>query len=282
MENQVTVTKSEELIALEQKQAAEFALTPVGKMIKNMEAISQVAKFYAASDFVPATFKGKPENCTIAIDMAARMGMNPIMVMQQMYIVNGKPSISTQLVIAMINNCGEFEPLKFESNGKGGDDFGMRAWTVRKKDPNTRLDGTWITMKMVKASKWGNKWQEIPEQMFKYRAAMFWARLNAPEITMGFYSKDEVEEPDFETETIHDAAPVKSPAEIAMEEMKRKKAEKERAKGNAVIYPEAKAQEEAEVQPKTAAEAPSPAPFDEPETSENAGNANTKAGRTLV
>jgi hypothetical protein len=155
-------------MALEAKQAAEFALTPVGKMVKSMEAINQVAKFYAASDFVPATFKGKPDNCTIAIDMATRMGMNPIMVMQQMYIVNGKPSISTQLVIAMINNCGEFEPLKFESNGKGGDDFGMRALTVRKKDPDTRLEGTWITMKMVKASKWGAKLQEIPEQMFKY------------------------------------------------------------------------------------------------------------------
>lgn len=282
MENQqVTITKSPELMALEAKQAAEFALTPVGKMVKSMEAINQVAKFYAASDFVPATFKGKPENCTIAIDMATRMGMNPIMVMQQMYIVNGKPSISTQLVIAMINNCGEFEPLKFESNGKGGDDFGMRAWTVRKKDPDTRLEGTWITMKMVKASKWGAKWQEIPEQMFKYRAAMFWARLNAPEITMGFYSRDEVEEPNFETETIHDAAPVKSPAEIAMEEMKRKKAEQ--AQGNPVIYPEPQGENTAsEAQTRGTQVNVPPTPFDEPEEAKNAGNANTKAGRTLV
>lgn len=282
MENQVTVTKSEELIALEQKQQLEFAMSPIGRMVKNMEVINQVAKFYASSDFVPTTFKGKPENCAIAIDMATRMNMNPIMVMQQMYVVNGKPSISSQLIIALINNCGQFEPLRFEKNNKEGEDAGIRAYTYRKSDPEHKLEGTWITQKMVKASHWGAKWQEIPEQMYKYRAAVFWARLNAPEITMGFYSKDEVEEPNFETETIHDAAPVKTPAEIAMEEMKRKKAEKEQAKGNAVIYPEAKTQEEAEAQSKTAAEAPSPTPFDEPETAENAGNANTKAGRTLV
>lgn len=267
MENQqVTITKSPELMALEAKQAAEFALTPVGKMVKSMEAINQVAKFYAASDFVPATFKGKPENCTIAIDMATRMGMNPIMVMQQMYIVNGKPSISTQLVIAMINNCGEFEPLKFESNGKGGDDFGMRAWTVRKKDPDTRLEGTWITMKMVKASKWGAKWQEIPEQMFKYRAAMFWARLNAPEITMGFYSRDEVEEPGFVAEVGNEATTTKSVAELAMEEAMRKAAQG--SKSDKVEQPTAEAEETAQNTPK--------------EETEAQQATNSKEGRTLV
>ena len=196
-QNQLTVTKSDELVALEQKQQLEFAMSPVGRMLKRMEAINQVAKFYAASDFVPASFKGKPENCAIAIEMATRMDMNPVMVMQQMYIVNGKPSISSQLIIAMINNCGQFEPLRFEKNDKTGEDAGVRAYTYRKNDPEHKLEGTWITKKMVKDSHWGAKWQEIPEQMFKYRAAVFWARLNAPEITMGFYTKDEVEEPSF-------------------------------------------------------------------------------------
>lgn len=278
MENQqVTITKSPELMALEAKQAAEFALTPVGKMVKSMEAINQVAKFYAASDFVPATFKGKPENCTIAIDMATRMGMNPIMVMQQMYIVNGKPSISTQLVIAMINNCGEFEPLKFESNGKGGDDFGMRAWTVRKKDPNTRLEGTWITMKMVKASHWGAKWQEIPEQMFKYRAAMFWARLNAPEITMGFYSKDEVDEPSFVADVTNAETEAKTPAEIAMEEAMRKRQAK--VKGNAVICPDQK-QEDTKEEPQPEPQPQDPTPFDEAEAQPE--NPNPKDQKSLL
>ena len=242
-------------MALEAQQQAEFALTPVGKMVRNMEAIEKVAQYYAKTDFVPATFKGKPENCAIAIDMATRMNMNPIMVMQQMYIVNGKPSISSQLIIALINNCGQFEPLRFETNGKTGDDFGIRAWTYRKNDKDNRLEGTWITQKMVKASHWGAKWQEIPEQMYKYRAAVFWARVNAPEITMGFYAQDEVEEPSFSENIIHDAAPepAKTPAEKAMERAMAKKAaqaektaEAEQSPAEAEKAPQSKPYEAAE------------------------------------
>ena len=280
-QNQLTVTKSDELVALEQKQQLEFAMSPVGRMLKRMEAINQVAKFYAASDFVPASFKGKPENCAIAIEMATRMDMNPVMVMQQMYIVNGKPSISSQLIIAMINNCGQFEPLRFEKNDKTGEDAGVRAYTYRKNDPEHKLEGTWITQKMVKASHWGAKWQEIPEQMFKYRAAVFWARLNAPEITMGFYTKDEVEEPSFvelkeekaDEPTTAGMSLAEEAMQFAQDKKKRNKAASAENASEQPIFPEAtnspaepqKAEQEARVS----------------ETGANP-DSNPKAERTLI
>lgn len=282
MENQVTVTKSPELMALEAKQAAEFAMTPVGMMVRNMEAINQVAQYYAKTDFVPATFKGKPENCAIAIDMATRMNMNPIMVMQNMYVVHGQPSLSSKLMIAMINNCGQFEPLRFEHNGKGGDDFGYRAWTFRKSDTKHefRLEGAWITASMVKAEGWGSKWKTMPEQMYKYRAAVFWARTNAPEVTMGLLTREEVEEPSFVADVTDAPQTTKTPQEIAMEEMKKRR--KAGAKGgNPVIYPEQK-KEEPQPEPQPQAQAQAPTPFDEPENTQAGDNANPKAERTLL
>lgn len=294
MENQVTVTKSPELMALEAKQAAEFAMTPVGMMVKNMEAISKVAEYYAKTDFVPATFKGKPENCAIAIDMATRMNMNPIMVMQNMYVVHGQPSLSSKLIIAMINNCGQFEPLRFEHNGKGGDDFGYRAWTFRKSDVKHefRLEGAWITASMVKAEGWGSKWKTMPEQMYKYRAAVFWARTNAPEVTMGLLTREEVEEPGFVSE-VEEAPQAKTPAELAMEEMKKKRMRADapiapvvtepQPQGNPIIYPEPQGEKEAsEAQTRGTQVNVPPTPFDEPEEAKNAENGNSKAGRTLV
>ena len=293
MENNVTVTKSEELQLMEARAAAEFAITPIGMMVKNMEAISKVAEYYAKTDFVPVTFKGKPENCAIAIDMATRMNMNPIMVMQNMYVVHGQPSLSSKLIIAMINNCGQFEPLRFEHNGKGGDEFAYRAWTYRKSDVKHefRLEGTWITAAMVKAEGWGQKWKTMPEQMYKYRAAVFWARTNAPEVTMGLLTREEVEEPGFVSEVEETQA--KTPVELAMEEMKKKRKKADapiapvvtepQPQGNPAIYPEPQGEKEAsEAQTRGTQVNISPTPFDEPEEAKNAENGKPKAGRTLV
>ena len=50
------------------------------------------AKFLSNSTIVPVQYQRKPENCYIAIDMANRMGVPVMMVMQNLYIVQGKPS----------------------------------------------------------------------------------------------------------------------------------------------------------------------------------------------
>ena len=59
----------------------------------------KIGKVYAGSGVVPAAYAGKPRDCAIAVDMAARMGVSPLMVMQQLYVVTGKPSWSGQACI---------------------------------------------------------------------------------------------------------------------------------------------------------------------------------------
>lgn len=167
--------------------------------IEQFEAAQRMANALQQSNMVPATFKNDMGACLIALDMASRLRMNVLAVMQNMYVVHGKPAWSSQFVISGINQSGLFgSSLNFEFVGKEGtDSYGCCAWALDKKTKE-KIKGTVITIKMAKDEGWygktGSKWKTMPEQMLRYRAASFFGRTYAPDITMGIYTKDEVEE----------------------------------------------------------------------------------------
>lgn len=167
---------------------------------QEFEHAQRVAKMLSTSTLVPKEYQNNIQNTLIALEMANRIGANPMMVMQNLYIVHGKPSWSSTFIIASINSCGKFSPLRFEKTGDG-DDFGCTAWAY-DKDNGEKLEGPKVTMKMVKAEGWdaknGSKWKTMPELMFMYRAAAFFGRLYAPEVLMGMLSTDEIEDIQYE------------------------------------------------------------------------------------
>lgn len=205
----------QEMRLLKAKQEAEFALTPVGQELQRFQTNQRMGQMYAQSTLVPESYRGNVANCAIAVDMATRMNANALMVMQNLYIVHGTPSWSSKFLVATINTCGRFEPLKYECNGAKGDALGWRAYTYALDDRERkhRLDGSWVTWAMVKAEGWdkknGSKWITMPEQMFRYRAAAFWQRAYAPEISMGFSTVEEVREIEDAGYVDLGAAPVK-------------------------------------------------------------------------
>lgn len=156
----------------------------------------RVAIMMAKSDLVPDNYKGDKNipNVMIALEMANRIGASPLQVMQNLYIVHGKPSWSSQFIIASINSCGKFSPLRFDIEGDG-ENMSCVAWAYDKATKD-RLHGPKITMAMAKAEGWttknGSKWKTMPELMIRYRAAAFFGRLYAPEIMMGMHTMEEV------------------------------------------------------------------------------------------
>lgn len=164
--------------------------------LQGFELLQRVAKAFASSTLVPAAYQGNLANCMIALNLARRLKADELMVMQNLYIVHGSPGWSSKFLIACINSCGRFSALRYEWRGKeGADDFGCRAWAI-ERETGERLNGTWIDWKMVKAEGWskknGSKWLTMPEQMFCYRAAAFWQRAYAPEISMGLSTAEEL------------------------------------------------------------------------------------------
>jgi hypothetical protein len=117
-------------------------------------------------------------------------------VMQSMVPIHGKPTWSASFLIATVNSCGRFSPMRFRWVGKEGtDDWGCRAFAV-EREGNLELVGALVTIAMAKAEGWygksGSKWKTMPEQMLQYRAAAFWCRAYAPEIALGMHTSEEI------------------------------------------------------------------------------------------
>lgn len=161
---------------------------------QTFEHAQRVAKMLATSSLIPKEFQNNIQNVMIALEMANRIGASPLMVMQNLYIVHGKPSWSSTFIISAINSCKRFEALKFEVTGSG-DDLSCVAWTTEKGKAE-RIEGPAVTMKMARLEGWidknGSKWKTMPELMIRYRAAAFFGRLYAPEIMMGMQTREEI------------------------------------------------------------------------------------------
>lgn len=206
---------------------AEFNLSVAGQIQRQFEAMQRCAKPYAESTIVPTSYRGNIGNCVIALDLSYRMNLPALTVMQNLYIVNGTPSWSSKFLIATINTCGRFTNLRYRKLNLGllgKVKYNSHEWITReggKKDKTivvreydaSNLEN-WecvafatekatgqvlvsdpVTIEMAIKEGWytkdGSKWVTMPMLMLSYRAAAFWQRVYAPEISMGFRTVEE-------------------------------------------------------------------------------------------
>lgn len=209
--------------------------------LESFELSQRIAKMLSSSTLVPEqyratvkvkagkdgfgnmVFRDEPNpnglsNCVIALNMANRMGADPLMVMQNLYLIEGRPAWSAQFIMAAINSCGRFSALRFDIQDLGEKEveYTTTEWVDRKKSTVTkkikindmscvafaveretgeRIESSKITIEMAVKEGWftknGSKWQTMPEQMLRYRSASFFGRVYAPELLMGLRSADE-------------------------------------------------------------------------------------------
>lgn len=206
--------------------------------LESFELMQRAAKLLSSSTLVPAAYRAVIEktdrygnvtdsrqnpnalaNSVVALNMAQRMGADPLMVMQNLYIVEGRPSWSSQWIIAAINGCGRFSPLRFDIKSLGKrkieyvtfiwenkqrqevrkavevEDKVCIAWAV-EKETGERLESPPVSIEMAVKEGWytknGSKWQTMDEVMLRYRTASFFGKLYAPELLMGLQTTEEV------------------------------------------------------------------------------------------
>lgn len=202
------------------------ALATIGSTFGTPESFAlaqRTASALAASSLVPEAYRGNPANCLIAVEVAARIGASPFMVTQNLHIISGRPSWSSPFIIAAINACGRFSPLRFDMERGGPVSVEYEVWTgskdngTRRKEKQTatvdsmrctawaydkatgdRLDGVQVTTEMAVAEGWwgkqDSKWKTMPDLMIRYRAAAFFGRLYAPDILLGMHTAEEIED----------------------------------------------------------------------------------------
>ena len=158
----------------------------------------RVAQVFAMSNMVPDHFRGKSgeANCFIALHMAFRLGVDPLMLMQNSYIVHGRPGIEAKLKIALCNARSPFTgPIqwRFEGEGKGRK---CTAYATHSKTGELcEVEIAWeLVEKEGWASKNGSKWLTMPDQMFRYRSASWLINAYCPEVVLGLSSVDELED----------------------------------------------------------------------------------------
>lgn len=219
----------------------------------------RIAMALAHSTIVPDAFRAKRwegdggqdadtavANCLIALQLASRMQADIFMIMQNLYIIHGRPAFSAQFVIAAINASGRFSPLQFKPFIKDGVVVGCQA-VAKSKETGDVLTGPIVTMEMAQkegwASKNGSKWRTMPDVMLRYRAASFFGRLYAPDVMMGMQTQEEVEDSGIQAKPV---TPEK-PAPVEKAEKVEEEAPSALADLNALINAPEKEVKEAEV-----------------------------------
>ena len=161
------------------------------------EATQRMAKLLVASEIIPQSYRGKIADCVIAIDMANRMGVSPIIIMQNSQIVQGNFSWKGTACKAMIDGCGKYKNSRYVEVGeRGTDSWGYYLEATEKKGDIVK--GPVVDIAMAKAEGWygknGSKWRTMPELMLKYRAAAFFFRTECASLAMGFLTTEEQED----------------------------------------------------------------------------------------
>ncbi|MBR8380663.1 hypothetical protein KDW20_33325 [Burkholderia cenocepacia] len=213
------------------------AVAPGFGSLQSFELMQRAANLLASSTLVPAAYRKVIEkldkfgnvkesrenpnalaNAVVALNMAQRMGADPLMVMQNLYIVEGRPSWSSQWIIAAVNGCGRFSPLRFDIKVLGAKnvdyvetfwennqrqkrtisvpvtDKVCIAWAI-EKETGERIESPAVSIEMAVKEGWytknGSKWQTMDEVMLRYRTASFFGKLYAPELLMGLTTVEE-------------------------------------------------------------------------------------------
>ncbi len=184
-----------------------------GSIFLNMQRFAdaqRVATLLAASTMVPEQFRGNVANCVIALNLAGRLHIDPFMMMQAMYVVHGRPGVEAKLALALIEGEGRFGRLQYKFSGSGMTEQKVErpdkcaAFAIEKKTGH-EVVGPEVTWSMAIAEGWTkpkgygdkqqiSKWQTMPQLMFMYRAAMFFARVHTPGALLGLRTVDELED----------------------------------------------------------------------------------------
>ncbi len=159
--------------------------------IQSFESAQRIAASLADSALVPNAYRGQQglPNCIVAIEIANRMGMSPFQVMQNLNVIHGRPSWSSQFIIGLIQGCGRFEGFTYKETADSCQCF------AALKTTGEQVSGPKITLDMAKREGWtkNTKWSTMPQTMLRYRAASAFGRFHIPDLILGIQSVEENE-----------------------------------------------------------------------------------------
>lgn len=220
----VEIRRAETQLRVAELQAsADFNRSPAGQMQRQFESYQRLAKPLSESEFVPEAYRGKLGNCVIAVEIACRLNILPLTVMQNLCVVKGNPTWKSKFLIGCVNTCGRYTTLdyRYSIDGKVGK-ISYKTWqkgadgknhevqklfdrpdmdnlvcvaVATERATGRELVSPAVSLRMAVSEGWyskdGSKWPTMTELMLRYRAASYWVSTFAPEMAMGFRTAEE-------------------------------------------------------------------------------------------
>lgn len=154
----------------------------------------EFAQIMSKSDIVPAHYRNKPDNCFVAVQSAFRMNLDPMMVMQNTFVVSGKLGMNSAFAISLANSSGRLKSgITYAIEGSGDSLRVSAKATLKSSGEEINYS---IGMKEAKAEGWTKnpKYSSLPELMLRYRAATLLIRTHMPEVLNGMHTVEELED----------------------------------------------------------------------------------------
>lgn len=169
---------------------------------EGMDQLVRFAELMAQSKAtVPQHLAGKPSDCLAVTMQAAQWGMNPFAVAQKTHVVNGTLGYEAQLVNAVVSSSNlltsrlnyKWDGDWSKVNGKTDKSANLTVtvWATLKGEADPRV----LTISMAQAGVRNSPlWEQDPRQQLAYLCVKRWARLHAPDVLLGVYTPDELQE----------------------------------------------------------------------------------------
>ena len=145
------------------------------------------SKYLAESDLVPKDFKGRPGNCLVAIQWGAELGLKPLQAMQNLAVINGRPALWGDAVIALVRSSSLCEYVVETDDGQTA--------TCKVKRRGEPEQVRTFSMDDARAAGLAGKqgpWTQYPKRMRQMRARAFALRDVFPDVLRGLPVAEEV------------------------------------------------------------------------------------------
>ncbi len=171
-------------IALQQKST--FSLTP-----RNLEEAISFAEIMAKSSMVPKSYQGRAPDILVAVQMGAEVGLQPMQSLQYIAVINGKPSIYGDALMALVQSTPKFENITEYFDEQ------LQAAVCKIKRRNESEHTVCYSIEDAKKALLWNKsgpWQQYPKRMLQMRARGFALRDKFADVLGGLISSEEAQD----------------------------------------------------------------------------------------
>ncbi|WP_346714496.1 RecT family recombinase [Escherichia coli] len=175
--------------------AAIFSPEGMNQLVRFAELMSQ------SKATVPKHLEGEPADCLAVTMQAAQWGMNPFAVAQKTHVVNGTLGYEAQLVNAVVSSSSLLATrLNYRwsgdwSNVNGKTDKSPNLTVTVSAVLKGEAEPRELTISMAQAGVRNSPlWEQDPRQQLAYLCTKRWARLHAPDVLLGVYTPDELQE----------------------------------------------------------------------------------------